>query len=182
MFSPIFTGKLLRLTPPQPDDQDLFAQWSYDDEYSRLLDDDPVRPQTPATYGFFNDATKGDDYYFHLRTLEDNQMIGFVVLFNLKWRNQTAMMAIGIGPSDYRGKGYGRDALNLILSYGFSELGLHRIGLTVMDYNTQAIKAYERVGFVREGAQRQAVYREGQRHDLVQFGILREEWLAKREQ
>lgn len=179
MFTPIFTGNLVRLTPPQPEDRLLFAQWSHDDEYMRLLDDDPVRPQTPATYDFFGAAIKPEDaYYFHLRTLADDQVIGFVALFQLKWRNQSATMAIGIGPTAYRGKGYGHDALKLILNYGFSELGLHRIELTVMAYNTQAIKAYERVGFIREGAQRQAIYRDGQRYDMLLYGILREEWLA----
>ncbi len=181
-MSPIFTGQRLRLAPPQPADQELFAQWSHADEYMRLLDDDPVRPQTAASYGFFAEAPKDNGFYFHLRTIEDDQMIGFVVLFGIKWRNQSATMAIGIGPSDYRGKGYGQDALKLILNYGFSELGLHRVGLTVLSYNTAAIRAYERVGFVHEGVQRQAIYRDGQRHDMLSYGILREEWLARQNQ
>jgi RimJ/RimL family protein N-acetyltransferase len=42
-----------------------------------------------------------------------------------------------------------------------------------------AIRAYERAGFVREGAQRQAVQRENQRHDLIMYGILRDEWFSQ---
>ncbi|MBK8027449.1 MAG: GNAT family N-acetyltransferase [Chloroflexi bacterium] len=121
---------------------------------------------------------KPDDTYFHLRTISDDRCIGFVVLFNLKWRNQTAELAIGIGDRDYRGHGYGSDALRLILNYAFSELALRRVSLTVMDYNTAAIKAYERVGFQREGAHRQAVVREGRAYDLLLYGILRDEWSA----
>ena len=84
-----------------------------------------------------------------------------MVLFNIKWRNQTAEMAIGIGDPALRGQGYGREALDLLLGYAFHELGLYRVGLTVLDYNTAAIRAYERVGFVREGVQREAVWRAG---------------------
>lgn len=178
MFTPIFTGSLLRLTAPQSEDQEIFATWTQDDTYMRFMDDDPIRPHSPANFSGFGEAVKADDYYFHLRTLHDNQLIGFVVLFNLKWRNQTAELAIGIGPEAYRGKGYGYDALQLILNYGFSELALRRVSLTVMDYNTRAIKAYERVGFQREGAQRQAIHRSGAYYDLLLYGILREEWQA----
>lgn len=176
MFEPIFAGKLLRLASPQAEDQVALANWTQDDEYMRMLDDDPVRPQTVANFASFSNPIDNDNFYFHLRTLDDDQLIGFVVLFNLKWRNQTAEMAIGIGNKAYRGKGYGRDALSLILNYAFSELCLHRVGLTVLGYNTRAIKAYERVGFQHEGTYRQAIQRNGQRYDLLLYSILREEW------
>jgi RimJ/RimL family protein N-acetyltransferase len=178
----IFNGELLRLAAPLPEDAAQFARWSQDDAYMRLLDDDPVRPQAPANFAHFGQASAPghapDDYYFHLRTLEEDTLIGFVALFSFRHASQTAEMAIGIGDPAYRGKGYGRDALQLILRYAFSELHLYRVSLTVMAYNTAAIRAYERAGFVREGVQRRAVWREGQRHDLVCFGILRDEWLV----
>lgn len=144
----------------------------------RQLDDDPIRPQSPDNFGQFGGAVY--DHYFHLRTVADDVLIGFVVLFNLKWPGGSADLAIGIGEAAYRGKGYGSDALHLILDYAFNEVGLTRVGLTVMEYNTGAIKAYERVGFVREGAKRKAVLREGQRFDLLYYGMLRDEWLARK--
>ncbi len=177
MFKPLFTGRLLRLAAAQPADQEAFAAWSQDEDYMRLLDDDPVRPLAPSAFGYFGESKSGD-YYFHLRTLADDQLIGFVVLFNFKWSSQAAQLAIGIGRAEYRGKGYGHDALKLILNYAFSELNLNRVGLTVLSYNISAIKAYERVGFVREGALRQAVRRGGAYHDMLQYGILRAEWEA----
>ena len=178
LLNPIFSGALVRLAAPQPEDGEAFARWSQDDEYMRLLDDDPVRPLSLANFVDF--ATPNpSDYYFHLRTLADDKLIGFVVLFSIKWSNQTAQMAIGIGAREYRGKGYGSDALRLILSYAFSELNLYRIELTVIAYNVGAIRAYERAGFVREGVKRQAIQRDGQRFDLISYGILRDEWLAR---
>ncbi len=180
MFTPIFRGERLRLAAPLPEDAEVFARWTEDDVYLRLLDDDPVRPEPPSQFASFATGHDGaTSTYFHLRTLDDDRLIGFVVLFNIKWRNQSAEMAIGIGNAADRGKGYGRDALRLILNYAFSELNLHRVGLTVLSYNEQAIRAYERAGFTREGVLRQIVQRDGQRYDLFAYGILRDEWLAR---
>ncbi len=182
-FAPIFKGKRVRLAAPQADDAAHFARWSTDDNYMRLLDDDPVQPRPEAAFAHFGQggAEPGrtpDDYYFHLRTLDDDSLIGFAVLFSIKWPSQHAELAIGIGDPAYRGKGYGADALRVLLNYAFSELNLYRVELTVMAYNTAAIAAYERVGFVREGVKRGAVLRYGQRHDLVCYAILRPEWEA----
>jgi RimJ/RimL family protein N-acetyltransferase len=175
LFDPLFRGKLVRLAAPLPEDSAHLATWSQDDVYMRLLDDDPVRPMAPTQFANFA-SPNPSDYYFHLRTLADDTLIGFVVLFNIKWSSQAAEMAIGIGLPEFRGKGYGSDALRLILKYAFDELNLYRVGLTVIDYNTDAIRAYERVGFVQEGVKRRAIQRNGKRFDLVCYSILREEW------
>jgi RimJ/RimL family protein N-acetyltransferase len=181
MFAPLFTGRLLRLAAATMEDQEALATWSLDDMYLRMLDDDPIRPQTASAYHYTADRDGQSSVYFHLRTLQEDKFIGFVVLHTIKWASQTAELAIAIGLPEYRGKGYGQDALRLMLNYAFAELNLYRVGLTVMAYNTAAIKSYERAGFVLEGAKRQMVCREGQRHDLLLYGILREEWLEKRE-
>lgn len=85
-------------------------------------------------------------------------------------------MAIGIGDPNFRGKGYGTDALQLILRYGFNELNLHRIGLDVISYNKSAIRAYQKVGFQVEGTMRESVLRDGQQYDRILVSILRNEY------
>ncbi len=179
MFTALFTGKLVRLAAPLPEDRESFVVWSQRDDYMRLLDDDPVRPLAHGSFDSFGSAPNDHSYYFHLRTLDGDKLIGFVVLFNTKWASGSAEMAVGIGEPAYRGHGYGSDALGLILNYAFSELNLFRVGLSVMDYNTAAIKAYERAGFVLEGRRRQMVLREGQRFDLLLYGITRDEWMQR---
>ena len=79
------------------------------------------------------------------------------------------------------GKGYGTDALRLVLRYAFHELNLFCVGLDVVGNNAQAIRAYEKVGFSQEGVVRSALLRDGQRHDFCRMGILRDEWLAEQE-
>ena len=96
-------------------------------------------------------TSDGTSFGFHLRTLADDTLIGFVALFSIEWNNGVGTMAVGIGNPDYRGKGYGADALFLILRYAFAELNLHRVGLDVISYNSAAIRAYERAGLPKRG-------------------------------
>jgi RimJ/RimL family protein N-acetyltransferase len=182
-FRKLFQGERVELVPLTAEDRDLMANWSADSEYYRNLDDDPVRPMNAAHYeDWIGGATKQHAEYqgFAIVAKPEGTRIGFIALFDIKYPNASAMFAVGIGDPAYRGKGYGREALGLMLDYAFDELGMYRVGLRVMAYNTNAIKAYESIGFVREGSQRGASWREGQRYDIHFYGILRDEWIAKR--
>lgn len=178
-LNPLFTGKLVRLTAPHPSDADIMASWTENDEFLRLMDTSPARPlSSEGVLEQMNQESGPNLYLFRLRTLTDNRLIGSTDL-DINWANQTGWLAIGIGDSAYWGKGYGSDALHLIVRYGFDELGLHRITLNVISYNTRAIRTYEKYGFVYEGRQRECVYREGQRFDLVYYGLLRSEYVKR---
>jgi RimJ/RimL family protein N-acetyltransferase len=180
----LFVGQLLRLAAPEEEDAAEFARWSQDAVYLRALDTDYARPLSARQFtARFGPQPEHDDPHgieFRLRTLADNRLIGFVALHSIEWNNQAARLSIGIGEAAYRGKGYGRDALNLTLRYAFHELNLYRVGLDVIADNEPAIRAYERAGFRQEGAVRGAVLRDGRRHDLIMMGLLRDEWLAAR--
>ena len=174
----LFRGRLVRLAAPLPEDAPALARWSEDAEYQRLLDIRAVRPISPDVAAERDKARRADPALveFRLRTLSDDRLIGFVALYAIDWNHQTARLAIGIGEPSYRGKGYGADALQLILRYAFDELNLHRVGAEVASYNGRALHVLERGGFRREGVLREAVQRDGQRWDLVLLGILRREW------
>ncbi len=79
---------------------------------------------------------------------------------------------------DYRGRGYGTDALILGLRHVFERFRLHKIYLRVLWYNTAAIRCYERCGFRKEGVLRQEMCVEGMWHDLIYMGVLRSEFDA----
>jgi RimJ/RimL family protein N-acetyltransferase len=178
----LFRGKLVRLAAPQPEDNAAFAQWSNDSEYMRQLDTDYIYPRNAASMqesqARHNDPSHG--VVFNIRTLDDDRLIGFVAIHSIEWNNQAGLIAIGIGVPEYRGKGYGGDALRLVLNYGFNELGLYRIGLEVIGSNARAMRAYEKVGFIKEGVKRACVFRDGQRTDVVVMGILRDDWQLKK--
>ena len=71
-----------------------------------------------------------------------------------------------------------RDATRLLVSYGFNELNFRRISLGLHAFNERALKSYLKVGFVLEGRERGAFFRDGVRYDGLLMGLLREEWLA----
>lgn len=173
----LYEGKRIRLTASREGDAAIIAGWYADSEYERRMDTDVVRPRSVAD----QEKMKAPEtvFEFFVRTVEDDRLIGFVALHNIEWANQMGKLAIGIGEKEYRGKGYGSEMLALILQYAFCELGLHRVGLDVTSYNEAAIRAYERAGFVYEGREREAIFRDNARYDLVFMGILREEWLAR---
>jgi RimJ/RimL family protein N-acetyltransferase len=86
-------------------------------------------------------------------------------------------VGLGIGETNYWSKGYGTDAMNVLLRFAFIEINLRRVTLTVFEYNPRAIRSYEKAGFRHEGRKRQLLHREGKRWDELYMGILREEWM-----
>ena len=151
------------------------ALWSEDAEYLRNVDSDMAIPSTVES--FRNSVSKGTNVIeFRLRAVESDALIGFVALHGIEWNNQCGKLAIGIGDPNFRNKGYGTDALHLILRYAFNELNLNRVGLDVISYNKGAIHAYEKVGFKVEGTMRESVLRDGEKYDRVMMSILRSEY------
>ena len=104
---------------------------------------------------------------------EEDHLIGFVGLWVVNWASAEAMVGIGLGDRNYWGRGYGTDAMRLVVNYGFAELNLARVSLEAFAYNTRAIRSYEKAGFSQEGRQRERMRRDGQRLDVVRMGILR---------
>lgn len=171
----LFHGQFVRLSSCRPEDAVMLAAWSEDADYLRDVDTDFAVPSTAES---FQKPTcrSSNGIEFHLRTLENDTFIGFVALHGIEWNNQCGLLAVGIGEPEFRNKGYGTDALRLILRYAFDELNLNRVGLDVISYNVRAIRTYEKVGFKVEGRMREAVLRDGEKHDRIIMGILRNEY------
>ncbi len=110
---------------------------------------------------------------------ETNKPIGVTSLVNIDVKNQNAEVIIDIGEKNYWGNGLGTEALKIILEYAFLELNLYRISLRVFSLNSKAIHIYTKLGFKQEGVSRQCLYRNGEWHDIIQMGILKEEYLEK---
>src|SRR5690606_1323510 len=145
--------KLVRLAASTREDAEAFARWSQDPDYLRNQDTDYARPYSAETHieRFNPGREQPNGVGLSLRTLEDDRLIGFGALHSIEWNDRGGLMAVGIGEASYRGRGYGADALRLILRYAFEELNLHRVGLDVISNNAQAIRAYGRAGFEQEG-------------------------------
>jgi RimJ/RimL family protein N-acetyltransferase len=103
-------------------------------------------------------------------------LIGSCGFHEIDWRNRNAELGILIGEKSYWNRGYGAEVMRLLLRHGFTTLNLHRISLRVFEANPRAIRAYEKAGFIHEGRQRQAEFRDGQYLDVLLMSVLRPEW------
>lgn len=106
-----------------------------------------------------------------------NTAIGITSLINIDTKNRNAECIIDIGEKDYWGKGYGTEALQLLLQYAFLEFNLHRVSLRVFSFNERAIHLYHKLGFKQEGIIRESLYRNGQWHDIIMMGVLKAEFM-----
>jgi RimJ/RimL family protein N-acetyltransferase len=184
MENNILDGKLVHLTADEPNIlAEAMVHWGDDSEYMRLLDAEPTNMYSvkKVTEWIQKDQEKDPPafYFLSIRTLEDDRLIGFTGLDGDAFPNGDTFVGIGIGDPDFRGKGYGTDAMKVILRYAFQELNLRRVSLTTFEYNPGAIRSYEKAGFIHEGRLKKFLSREGRRWDLVFMGILREEWLVR---
>ena len=175
----LFFGERIRLGAFRPEDAATMARWDHDTDYSRFLDSSPSMPRTEAKLKhWMEEETRGSGVFtFAIRTLDIDLLIGFVQIDGIAWNHRSGWVAIGIGESEYRGRGYGYEAMQLALQFAFDEINLHRLQLTVFSYNTNAIALYEKLGFQREGVMREALLRDGTRHDMLMYGLLRGEWV-----
>lgn len=179
MTADLFCGRLVRLCAVnREEDAKAWARWNTDSEFVRNWD---LRPAwLPPTSQLQEWIVEGgnDAGNFAIHTIEGDRMIGLVGLDGFDWLSRTAWVGIGIGETEFQGKGYGTDAMKVVLRYGFTELNLNRVNLTVFEYNQRAIRCYEKCGFKHEGIQREFIFKENKRWGLVNMGILRSDWEA----
>jgi RimJ/RimL family protein N-acetyltransferase len=114
-----------------------------------------------------------DSFAIHLKG--DDAPIGVISLMNISEANESADLSVMVGHPEDRHHGYGAEAIGRILRYAFEALGLNRVGLSVFEFNEQAISTYEKLGFRTEGRLRRAVRRGTTFHDAILMSVLKEE-------
>jgi len=181
MNTELFKGKLVRLVSEDVQViSDAYSRWALDSEFNRLLESQVFHLWSPKMTGKWVERElapeKTDQYYFMIRTLEGDRLIGDIGLDGIQSAHGDTFLGIGLGEREFWGLGYGTDALRCILRFAFTELNLRRVSLDVFEYNPRALRSYEKAGFVVEGRMRGMLKREGKRWDLIFMGILRDEW------
>lgn len=105
--------------------------------------------------------------------------IGNVTLDKINYINRTAELAIVIGDKSCWGKGYAKEAAKLICDHGFMSLNLNRIACGTFENNMGMCKLAEYIGMRKEGRRRQASYKQGIYLDVIEYGVLRNEYLSR---
>lgn len=116
---------------------------------------------------------------FAIVELETDKLLGSVGIENIDHINRSGTLGIFIGDKDYRSKGYGTEAIRLVLEYGFKYLNLKNINLDVLACNERAIKCYEKCGFKEYGRRRKCKFVNGVYYDVINMDILDEEFEGK---
>ena len=187
MKSDLLKGSLVRLAVDEPSVlAEAMVRWGGNSVYQRFLDTDPTCQFSVKKFTEWIQKDQEKDppayYLFTIRTLVDDRLVGFTSLNGNTFPHGESFVGIGIGEPEFWGKGYGTDAMKVILRYAFQELNLRRVALGTFEYNPRAIRSYEKAGFIHEGRARKYLQREGRRWDLLFMGILREEWHAGMDQ
>ncbi len=179
MSNQFYTGSLVEIVPIDIEkDFESWMKWNRDSDYLRFLDDVPANQYSLTQMKDWFEKEGNENSFFIIKSVEDHKTIGFVELAGYDWVAGNAWVGIAIGEPEYRSKGYGTDAMNLILKFAFHTQNLHRVSLGVFGYNPRAIRCYEKCGYKYEGTMRECIYKEDQRWDILNMGILRNEWEA----
>lgn len=169
-----------RVTLRAVEREDLPLLWAFNNDLAVELagGGDPPMPQSLARLQaeFDASAAKGGRDGANFAIEVEGRLLGGCGLFNSNDTDRTAELGIGIGDRDCWGRGYGREAVRLLLDYAFRLRNWRNVWLRVWGNNARAIRAYHAVGFVEEGRQRAQVWSAGAYHDLLLMGVLRDEW------
>jgi RimJ/RimL family protein N-acetyltransferase len=172
------TGERIALRPLEVEDASLCQEWLNDPENLQYLL--RFRPLTLAEERGWLGSLQGkrEDHVFGIALREGERLIGACGLHGAELPHRTGQLGIMIGDRTAQGKGYGSEAIRLLLEYGFGTLGLHRVALFVYANNARGIRCYESCGFRREGVLREARWWGGRWWDILEYGILEQEWQA----
>ncbi len=178
-------GQRIRFTGVERDDLATFINWVNDPEVLRGTG--IYLPLSMADeQDWFETMRKKpmDEHNLAIEVLEPAadgsergwKLIGGCSFFNLNHRNRSSEFGIMIGEKSYWNKGYGTEAVRLLCQHGFNTLNLNRIYLRVFETNPGAVRAYEKAGFMHEGRQRKAEFREGKYIDVLVMSLLKDEF------
>ena len=169
-------GEKIYLRPLGRSDAELILPWVNDQEVTRtLLLHRPVNLESEEE--FLARMTRSEtDVILGIVEKTSDRLIGVVGLPQIDYRNRHSSFGIFIGDKSKWGKGYGTEATFLCVKYAFGTLNLNRVWLHVSADNPGAIRAYEKVGFRKEGLLRQHLYRDGRHLDILVMAVLRDEW------
>ncbi len=170
-------GLFVYLRPLDPEkDAELLSKWLRDGHFDRLADSEPAMMfNKDLMKEWYKDAI-GHVSMFMICQRTTDKPLGYIELADFDWHSGNAWMGIGIGEREYWGRGFGLEAIRILLKLAFHEWNLQRVSLGVNGYNERAIRAYEKAGFKLEGSLRNYVQRNGKRWDLHIMGVLRREW------
>ncbi|MGE5559427.1 MAG: GNAT family N-acetyltransferase [Chloroflexota bacterium] len=177
-MTPFLTGKRVYLRPFEAEDLWTVQKW---------YNDRDLRGECGVTTPYSRFAAERwlsrmnedrERVWFAVCLVENDRVIGEAGLLRMfpTWRQTDATLIIG--EKDAQGKGYGSEAIGLLLDYAFGYQNMHRVAIGVVGFNERAQKFWEKAGFRREGVWRESYFWDHKYHDFVMMSILEDEYRA----
>jgi RimJ/RimL family protein N-acetyltransferase len=168
-------GEHVVLRAVTEDDYGRLYRWAQDPDIWAQTTDKPLRARSFAEFTEYYDRVVRNEATAEFAVDVDDTLIGRATLFAFDNLAQNAELGVSLGP-EYRGKGYGRDVVRVLLRYGFHHRNLHRIWLETLATNEAGLRAYRAAGFVEEGRLREQAWSDGAHVDVVRMAVLRRDW------
>ncbi len=173
---PIVSGEKIYLARHLLEDATVAAPFFSNLELTTLLRGYGITFSLEDEKQAFERISKNLEGELHFAVLNPlHTLVGGVSLFQIDHRKQTATLGVAIYDSQHWSKGYGSEAVKLMVQYGMIHLNLYNIMLTVFSFNPRAIRAYRKVGFREIGRRRECIPLGLERHDEVFMDITRKD-------
>ena len=179
----MYVGKLVKLREYRDEDVSLAKDYLNKHEIRQY-----VEPGVPFLYTLHNEqewfekiSPFADEYNFAIETLDTGKYIGGCGVKNIDYKNSVLEVGIFIGDEEYLSKGYGTDALKLLVEFIFEQMNINKVKLGVYSFNPRAQRCYEKVGFKREAVLKEELYRNGQYHDVIIMSIFKRDYFSEKE-
>jgi RimJ/RimL family protein N-acetyltransferase len=173
-----FSGEVVRLRPYDPADVDAVMELINDEAVKQYLMPGVAMLFTRKDEEAFlgrQSAMNPDTYSFAIERIDDGAYLGGCGFNGVDWKSRHGKVGIFLGDR-YAGRGYGSEAMELLINFGFWEMNLNKIKLEVYSFNPRAIHVYEKLGFVIEGTMKQDIFRGGAYHDIIHMALFRDDW------
>ena len=171
-------GERIYLSPMNKEDVEIYTKWLNDYDVSGYLGNYTQTISLISEQKYLEN-TALNEHNFAIVAYDDDTLLGNIGFNEIDNISQRATVGLFIGEAEYRGKGYGAEALRLILDYGFKALNFRNIMLMVHSDNERGIACYKKVGFTEFGRRHEAKYKEGKFIDVVYMEILTADFYKK---
>lgn len=165
-------GDRLYLSPLNVEDTEKYVEWFCDFRVTDGTGKSGSLMTVEAEREWIENTLKNNELTFAIVKLENDELIGTCGFNEVSYPNRKATIGIFIGEEENRSNGYGKEALRLLLDYGFNYLNLYNVMLTVKSFNERAIRCYEKVGFREFGRRRKSYFLNGKYYDDVYMDII----------
>ena len=171
-------GEKVYLSPINIEDVEKFTEWINDLDITINLSLSPYIVTLEKEKEVLEKLSK-EGYNFSIINLSNDELIGNCGLLKVNQIHRTGEAGIFIGNKEYWNKGYGTEAMNLLLDYAFNLLNLNSIFLRVHSFNKRAIKCYKKCGFKEIGVRREGYVVGDSKYDQIYMDILANEFEGK---